>query len=162
MEKTKRVSESGKLDHVAASVWTVKRDKNGKSIEDRVYEQLVDNEVSNKKIGSRFWTNIFADFNLSVSLELPYPSKDATDAPSADLWDASTAAHNESSACVRHPFDYDTRDHRWLWREDYIWPLESASPKPLLTVNLAASLQASMLMMWDRNAILNECATIKV
>ena len=54
LEKTKRALDGGRLDHIPKSVWTMKRDAKGLSIEDRVYDELEKNAESGKYISSRF------------------------------------------------------------------------------------------------------------
>lgn len=134
-------------------IWATKRNQAGLTAREFIGNEIRRRRQDGKKLGSRFWADLFQAFDLNDSISDSLPEPDDDSIPSAELLDVLAAAHNENpvKACV-------TPLERYL---EYCPPL-SATPTygilravqtgPTLPYYNAVKAQVAVLRFWARTS----------
>ena len=148
------LSECGRMDHIPKAIWGTKMNKNGQTIADLLYIEVEKKMSSNGKVGARWWSGVFEEFNLQQCLTLDDPSDDS--APPGDLLDAIQTAHNQNPVQAKTKPLEQFLSHCGSMLEGCTYGLLNAvMPCPTLTTNMAYTLQVAIGKSWARMLLYN-------
>jgi hypothetical protein len=141
--------DCGRLDHIPKSIWATKANDDGKTIPDLLAEEVARKDVTNGKVGSRWWSGIFEEFGLQQNLELEEPIDDG--GPSDELLEAMNAAHNPNPVQAKtKPMENYLAHCGKMGEACTFGVLNGIMTCPTLTVNMATTLHVALGKTWAR------------
>jgi hypothetical protein len=147
---------SHRLSSIPKSIWASKTNKEGHTVVEVITNEIRSKRGDGGKLGSRFWTSLFAAFDLHDNLAstLPDPPRD-DDPPPEELLECLAKVHNENPCKVSTlPLERFLEYSQSLSATATFGLLNAVQVGPSLPHRVACRAQLAVLKFWARSALM--------
>ena len=148
-QKVDRVLANGRLDHVPKSIWATRTNSRNETVREFTMNYLLKHKCEVQRLSSKFWTLLFESFDLSMKVELPFPT-DKTRPPAALIEALYQVNHDNAVKASAKPFQLYLEQCDGLKENATFGMLGAVQFSPSITQLNAARCLMAILKFWDR------------